>query len=291
MAFTTAVEGGFFDTHGVNVTVLPLGDAREAMMAVRQGRADLAVVPMILVVQSLNSPRPLVAIGAVSGSTQLNVVVAGEVARERGLITGSPLQDRLRGLEGLRIGYPPEPLGVITAEAVIETAALDSARDVELITVPGEEQVNDLAGGDIDAFVGHHPYLEEAIVGEGAMLLLHLSGNEIASAGAFPMQVLAVPAGGAVASEALTTVLAAIGDAQQAIHDDPTVAMRALESAFPDLSGPLLEHGMNIYVAAVPPTPVITQEGYDTALRAFGLSAVPFDQVVDNSFGEAAATR
>ena len=44
--------------------------------------------------------------------------------------------------------------------------------------VPGDEQVSALAEGDIDAFVGHHPYLEQAIVEEGATLLLHLSAGE-----------------------------------------------------------------------------------------------------------------
>lgn len=259
-------------------------------MAVRQGRVDMAVVPVLMVVQSLNSPRPLVAIGEVAGSN-LNVVVAGGIARDLGLTTESPLQDRLSGLEGLRIGHAPGPLVVNTAQAVVEAAGLDPGQDVELISVRGEDQVAALTGGDIDAIVGHHPYLEEAIVGEGAMLLLHLTGGEIPSVGTFPLLVLAVPAGGAMDEEVLTSVLAALAEAQQAIHDDPTAAMQALESAFPDLSGPLLEEGLNIYLASVPTTPVITREAYDTALKAFGISAVPFDQVVDNSFAEAAATR
>jgi ABC-type nitrate/sulfonate/bicarbonate transport system substrate-binding protein len=290
MALTTAVEGGFFDKRGANVTLMPMGDATEIMMAIRQGRVDIAVVPLLLVAQSLDSPRPLVAIGAVAGSL-LNVVVAGGIAQDLGLTIDSPLQDRLSGLEGLRIGHPPGPLGVKTAQAVVEAAGFDPGQDVELISVPGEDQVAALAAGDIDALVAHHPHLEEAIVDEGAMLLLHLTGGEVPSAGAFPLLVLAVPTGGAKDEEALTSVLAALAEAQQAIHDDPTIAMLALESAFPDLSGPLLEQGLNIYLASVPTTPVITPEGYDTALRAFGVGAVPFDQVVDNSFAEAAATR
>lgn len=291
MALTTAVEGGFFDKHGLDVTLMTMAaDPLEVMMAIRQGRVEMALLPVIQVVQSLNSPRPLVAVGQVAGSN-LNVVVAGGIAQDRALTTDSPLQDRLSGLEGLRIGHPPGPIGVNTAQAVIEAAGLDPAQDVELIPVRGEDQVSALVGGDIDAFVGHHPFLEEAIVGEGAMLLLHLTGGEVPSAGSFPLLVLSVLADGAMDEEVLTGVLAALAEAQQAIHDDPTVAMQALESAFPDLSGPLLEEGLNIYLAGVPTTPVIPQEAFDIALTLFGVSSVPFDQAVDNSFAEAAATR
>ena len=283
MALTTAIEDGFFDKQGVKVTLAPLESGSEVMRAVRLGQADLAVVPMLQVVRSLNSPRPLVAIGAVSGRTQLNVVVSGDIALRQGLTAASSLEDRLQGLKGLRLGHPPGPLGINTAKAVVEAAGLSPEQDVELVPVPGEEQVSALAGGDIDAFVGHHPYLEQAIVEEGAVLLLHLSGGELPSLGTFPMQVLAIPAG-ETPSEGVLAVLAALGEAYKAIHEDPTVAERALESAFRDLTGPLLEQGLRVYLPTVPTTPVITQEAYDTALKAFGLSAVAFDQVVDNSF-------
>ena len=283
MALTTADEGGFFDKQGVKVTLVPLGNAPEVMRAVRQGQADMALVPMIQVVMSLNSPRPLVAIGAIMGRTQLNVVVGGDIALRLGLTAASPLEDRLRGLEGLRLGHPPGPLGVNTAKAVVEAAGLSPEQDVELVPVRGEDQVSALAGGDINAFVGHHPYLEQAIVEEGAVLLLHLSGGGLPAWGTFPMQVLAIPAGESP-PKGVSAVLAALGDAYKAIHEDPTVTAQALESAFPDLTGLLLEQGLRIYLPAVPTTPVITQEGFDTALKVFGLSAVAFDQVVDNSF-------
>ena len=283
MALTTAVEGGFFEKQGVKVKLAPFGSGSEVMRAVRQGQTDLALVPMLQEVRSLNSPRPLVAIGAVAGRTQLNVVVSGDIALRLGLTAASPLEDRLQGLEGLRLGHPPGPLGINTAKAIIEAAGLSPEQDVELVPVRGEEQVSALAGGDIDAFVGHHPYLEQAIVEGGAVLLLHLSGGELTSLGTFPMQVLAIPAG-ETPSEGVLAVLAALGEAYKAIHEDPTVAERDLESAFPDLTGSLLEQGFKIYLPAVPSTPVITQEGYDTALKAFGLSPVAFDQVLDNSF-------
>ena len=60
-----------------------------------------------------------------------------------------------------------------------------------MIPIPGEEQVAALREGRIDAFLGHHPYLEQAIVEEGAILLIHLTGGELPSLGAFPHLLLA----------------------------------------------------------------------------------------------------
>ena len=78
-------------------------------------------------------------------------------------------------------------------------------------------------------------------------------------------------------------VLSAIEDAQRAINEDPAVAEQALESAFPELSEPILDQGLSIYVPGVPLTPIITEEAYDIALTAFGVSGAPFEQAVDNS--------
>ena len=157
---------------------------------------------------------------------------------------------------------------------------------MQLVSVAGEDQVAALAAGDIDAFVGHHPYLEQAIIDHGALLLVHLTGADLPSIGEFPMLVLVVPAGESALSESLAAVVAALAEAQTAIREDPTVATQALASAFPDLAGPLLEKGQAIYLPGVPVTPAITQDAYETALSIFGLGPVPFDQVVDNSLVE-----
>ena len=284
LALHTALEGGFFERHGLEVTLETLGTPMDVMRAVRMGRSDLAVVPPHQVVFSLSSPRPLVAIGAVGGRTPLNVVIATEAAAQRGLTVDSSLEERLRGLEGLRLAHPPGLFGINTANAVVEAAGLDPAQDVVLVPTAGQDQAGALREGLIDAFVGHHPYLEEAIVGGTAMMLIHLTGGELPSIGGFPNQVLAVtPDAVSGNAEVLGAVLAALQDAQQAIREDPAVAAQALAAAFPGLSGPVLEQGMSIYAPGVPESPAITEQAFQTVLDIFGLSDVPFQQAVDNS--------
>ena len=287
LALSTAIEAGYLDEHGIEVVLSTLDNGIEVLRALRQGGVPMAVLPMFQVIQSTNSPRPLVAVGAIGGSINLNVVVAGAVAQQRGVTPESPLEERLAALEGLVLGHPPGLLGVNTARGVLERAGLDPDQDVELVPVPGAEQVAALRDGRIDAFVGHHPYLEQAIVNDGAVLLLNLTGGELPSLGAFPHPVLATTPGYLEqGAEVLRAVLSGLRDAQAAIRQDSTVAARALESAFPDLSGPILAEGIAIYVPGVPESPLITQEAYDTAIRVFGVNPAPFEQVVDNSFIE-----
>ena len=288
MALHTALEGGFFERHGLDVTLTTMGNPMDLMRAVRMGQSDLAVVPPHLVANSLSSPRPLVAIGAIGGSTPLNVVIGTEAAAQRGLTADSPLEERLLGLKGLRLAHPPGPLGVNTAKAVVEAAGLDPAQDVELVPTAGEDEAGALREGLIDAFVGHHPYLEEVIVDGTAIMLLHLTGGELPSIGAFPNQVLALsPDSIARNEDALRAVLAALQEAQRAIREDPAVATQALAAAFRDLSADVLEQGVSIYAPGVPESPVITEEAYQTALRIFGLSDVPFEQLVNGSLIDA----
>ena len=115
-------------------------------------------------------------------------------------------------------------------------------------------------------------------------MLLHLTGGELPSVGAFPNLVLATSPGAIAGNaEVLRAVLSALKEAQQAIIENPDVAKQALESAFPELSGPILDQGLSIYVPGVPQTPIITEEAYEIALEAFGLSGASFEQAVDNS--------
>lgn len=48
-----------------------------------------------------------------------------------------------------------------------------------------------------------------------------------------------------------------------------------------------MEQGLLIYAPGVPVTPLIDAGAYETVLPAFGLGAVPFDKMVDNSSIEA----
>ena len=288
MELHTALEGGFFERHGLEVTLTVVGTPMDVMRAVRMGQSDLAVVPPHQVANSLSSPRPLIAIGAIGGSTQLNVVIGAEAAAQRGLTADSPLEERLQGLKGLRLAHPPGPLGVNTARAVVEAAGLDPAVDVEFVPTAGADEAGALREGLINAFVGHHPYLEDVIVDGTAIMLLHLTGGELPSIGGFPNQVLALSPDSIAGNEdVLRAVLAALQDAQRAIRDDRAVATQALAAAFPDLSAGVLEQGVSIYAPGVPESPVITEEAYGTALRIFGLSDVPFAQLVNSSLIDA----
>ena len=287
-----AIQGGYITEEGVNATLSTFDEGRELQQAVRLGSVALVVAAMRLVVQSVDSPRPLVAIGAISGRPNLNIVVAGNIAQDRGLTSASSLDERLAALKGLKIGHPPGPLvGVNLATKVLEVAGLSLDGDTELIAVPGEDQVSALREGKIQALVGHHPYLEEAIVQEGAFLVVHASAGELSSLEPFPLHVLATtPDYIAQNGEILQAVLRGLLKAQQVIRDDPDLAKEIIMAALPELDRPNLEEGIKIYFPAVPPSPFITPEGYSIITESLGLSEVgSFDEVVDNSFANAAS--
>ena len=286
-----AIQGGYLEDEGVKATLSIFDEGMALQMAVRLGSVALAVAPMRLVVQSVNSPRPLVAVGAISGRPNLNIVVAGVIAQERGLTSASSLEERLAALKGLKIGHPPGPQqGVNFATKLLEVAGLSLDGDTELISVRGEDQVSALRGGQVQAFVGHHPYIEEAIVEQGAFLLVHASAGELSSLEPFPLHVLATTQDYiAKNEETLQAVLRGLLKAQQVIRDDPDLAKGIIIAALPDLDGPNLEEGVKIYFPAVPPSPLITPEGYKIVTELLGLSEVgSFDVVVDNRFASAA---
>ena len=138
--------------------------------------------------------------------------------------------------------------------------------------------------------LGHHPYLEKAIVEEGAFLLVNASAGELSALDTFPLHLLATTPGYlAQNAETLQAVLRGLLTAQKIIRGDPDLAKKIIMAALPDLDMRLLEKGVKINFPAVSPSPLISPEGYKIVTEMFGLSGVgSFDQVVDNSFANAA---
>lgn len=112
-----------------------------------------------------------------------NVVVRRDMADSRGLSPALPLAERLRRLQGLRVDATPGPvnrLGLLFA-----SAGMDADRDIQVVLVPGEEQNAAFARNQVDALFAHTPYLEDALVRQGGVLVVNLSAGEVAFWGRF----------------------------------------------------------------------------------------------------------
>jgi ABC-type nitrate/sulfonate/bicarbonate transport system substrate-binding protein len=258
LSFWIAQGAGFFKAEGLDLEVVHPDASNMSGMILMQRRVDVALLQPPVYLGLIAEQHPFVLFANLLANDPINLVVRADVAAKLKLDPHATLGDRLRALQGLRIGVAPEPprrLRILFAEA-----GLNADQDVQIVIRRGEDQVAALESGEVDALYAHSPYVEDALVRLGAMLYVNQSAGEVAalrggqihSLGATREYVAKQP--GVI--HKLTT---AIARAQRLLHADSAAAIAALTAAGITAPTPKhLEMIVNLYRPAVPPTPQVS---------------------------------
>ena len=137
---------------------------------------------------------------------------------------------------------------------------MDADRDIQMTIVPGEEQNAAYTDGTVDALYTHTPYLEEALVNGGAVLMVNQSAGEVLPLSKGQIHSMAATRAYADAHpDVLLAVTRAIARAETLLHKDADAAVQALlKAGIPAPSPKHLPTIVGLYRAAVPATPQVS---------------------------------
>ena len=148
---------------------------------------------------------------------------------------------------------------------------MDADTDIEMVIGDPHEQNNIFGDGSVDALYSHTPYLETALVQQGAVILVNQSAGEVP--GLNDRQSHSLVATRTFISERRDDIVAltrAIHRAQQLIHNDEDAVVQALlDSGIPGLERSLVETIVHIYAPAIPDSPAVSVEGMARAVELF----------------------
>jgi len=299
MSFWIALGAGYFRDEGLDVQVIVPPNPLETGNFLLQGRADVAVMPPPKFLPMIASEDPIVVFGNLLQNDAINLIVRPEVMVERGLSADMPLEERLRGISGLKVGVslgPPTRLRVL-----FNSVGLDADRDIEMVIIHGAEQNQAFEDGLVDALYTHTPYLERALIRQGAVMLVNQSAGEVAELGGQRQShgLVTTRAFAGSDRDVLVKFIRAIGRAQELAHTDLAATVQAvLDSGIPDLDRELVETIVAIYAPAIPATPVVSVVGVARALELFpahreppDLSGINLDAYVDTGILEEAESQ
>jgi NitT/TauT family transport system substrate-binding protein len=274
LSFWVARGSGYFAEEGVDVSlVIPPAPAL-AQSAFQRGEADVAVLSPPMYLRLVAEQFPVVLVANLLQNDPINLLVRRSVAEERKLSRGQPLEDRLRGLRGLRIGVAPGPPSRL--RALMNGSGLDADRDLELVILHGREQNAAFGEHRVDALYAHTPYLETALIDQDAVLLVDQSAGEFAPLAARQIHALvATRAFAGAHREVVQAMVRAIYRAQRLVHADPARAAEAVMRAISSYDRRHVETLIALYAPAVPPTPRVTPEGFAQALALYPSSGDP----------------
>lgn len=279
MSFWVAKGAGFFAQEGIEVRVFGRTSGAEDTTILVQGHVEVAVLQPPLYGQLIAQGQPVLVFANLLENDPINLVVRKEVVQARQLSPTAPLAERLRGMQGLRVGaaFAVGPRLRVLFAAV----GMDADRDIEWVVLGGDEQNPAFGQRQVDALYTHTPHLEEALARQGGVLLVNQSGGEVPALTGFQIHSLVTTRAFAGSHpQVLVAFTRAIYRAQQLVHADmQATADAVLRSGVPGLERRLVEVLLPIYQPAIPRTPAVSIEGIQRAQRLFGPGGGPRGRV------------
>ena len=277
MSFWTALGAGFFRDEGLDLEVIVPPNPLRTGEFLLQGRAEIGVLPPPMYLPLIAEEEPILVFANLLQNDAINLIVRKEVAEERQLSLDAQLVERLNGIRGLRVGVAPGP--PVRLRLLFKSVGLDADRDIEIVIIHGAGQNEAFSDGTVDALYAHTPYLEEALVGQEAVLIVNQSAGEVPELTSRQMHSLVTTQSYASADpEVLVALTRALHRAQQLVHADQQATARAiLDSGIQGLEPQRLRTIIAMYEPAIPQSPEVSVEGVLKALELFPAHQTPPD--------------
>ncbi len=257
LPFYVALGAGYFAREGLDVSLVSPPAPALAQGYFTNGAAPVALLPAPVYERLIEERFPFLLVANLLANDPIDLVVSREVAASRGLLRPLPLGDRLRALRGLRLGVAPHPRPRL--DALFASQGLEVESLLEVVIVPGRAQDEALASGDVDALYTHTPFLENAVVDQGAVVLVGQSRGDVPALAGRQIHALAVTrAFDRSDPAAVRSLVAAIARAEVLVHSTPRDATESVLRAQPTRDRAHVEQIVALYAPAVPATPRVS---------------------------------
>ena len=258
-----ALGAGYFQQEGLEPKVLVDATPRSAGQLLFQGQADVALLPPPMFLGMMAEDKPILLFASLLANEPINLALRKSVADARKLPAHATLRERLQAIMGLKVGLAGEVAPRL--RALFASAGMNADKDVQLVTIPGPDQVKAFAQRKIDVLFAHTPYLETALVQHDAVLLVDASGGEVPVLADGQIHALGTTRALArTQPKMIAAVARAIYHAQLLIHSDAKGTVEAiLASGAAGTDRRMVEAFAAVYGPAVPRTPKVSLEGIE----------------------------
>lgn len=286
----------YFEEEGIEPEVVVTGGGSKAIAAVVGGSAHVYVGNAASQVNALSKGQPLLSFAAVMTEFASNLVMQGDLARERGIGAASPVADKVAALKGLKVGITaPGSATDQILRYLLQKQGIQPDRDVTVIPVGGSgPMIAAFSQKRIDAFVLSSPTAETAVVKHGGVMLINFSRGEYEPiAGILYMSLIAKKDWLEQNSETAVAVCRALARAERLINEKPQEAKAAIGSFYEKTEPAVFDQAWESNVKAYPPTPVIAAAAMQKAIDFMNATeeektSVTVAQAMDNRYAEAA---
>ena len=278
MSFWTALGAGYFEDEGLDIQVVVPPSPMATPNLLLQGRVDVAVLPPPMFLPRIQLEESIVIFGNFLQNDQINLIVSPGIMAERGITADMTVEEKLRAISGIKVGVahgPPTRLRVL-----LNSVGMDADSDIEIVVMSPEDENPAFGAGEVDALYAHTPYLERALLRQGAVMLINQSAGEVPELGGDRQSHALVTTRDFADSDrdVLVKFIRAIARGQELARTDVDATMEALLNAgIPDLDRELVEAIVAIYTNAIPESPAVSVTGVERSAELFPAHLAPPD--------------
>ena len=296
MSFWVALGAGYFEDKGLDVRLaLPPRDGGGANFLF-QGMADVGVFPVPQYLNLIGLEQPLLIFANLLQNDPVNLIVRQDLVDELQISPGTPLRERLEATRGLKVGVAPGPVTVL--RTLYESVGMDIDIDIETVVMDPHRENEAFGDGEVDALYAHTPFLEEALVEQGAVILVNQSAGEVPQVKFQQIHTMATTRSYADANpDVVVSLSRGLYRAQQLIHRDQRATAFYLMATIDGLDPQRLDTIIEIYEPAIPQSPVVSVEGVVQVLARYpehrtppDLSGIDLTIYVDPQFAQRAVS-
>ncbi len=293
---------GFFKEEGLDpVEVLALDGGARAAQAVLAGEAAFAPgffhVVYSWTESQLPEDRRFVAVSTTLSEFALQIVASNNLIKKATITPQTSVDDRIRALKGARVGISaPGASTDALLRMILPPRGLNPDTDITMVPLgTGGPLLAGLEKGAVDAIVWLSPIPETAEKrGVGKVLINQGRGDVPELRGFYYLGDFTTRQFIRQNPKIVQAWLNGTAKAINLIRENPEQVVELAKRMYPDADQSVLPDAVRSMIAAVPHSPVVTEKGVQQNFEMMSVGkpkkiSVPFNQVVNNTFAEAAA--
>ena len=188
------------------------------------------------------------------------------------------------------MGVAPGP--VTTLRTLYGSVGLDADSHIKIVVMSPERENEAFGDGEVDALYAHTPFLERALVEQGAVMIVNNSAGDVPEVKFQQIHAMATSQSYAADNPEVVVALSrGLLRAMQLIHSDQQATADALMAAIEGLDPQRLQTIIGIYESAIPQSPEVSVEGVTRVLDRYpdhrplpDLSGIDLNSYLDPQF-------
>lgn len=280
---SVAIEEGFLAEEGIEAEIV---HTENEIQAIAAGSAQFAVGGTMAILQAHAEGVDAITIFATMDGLGMNTAYSNALTEEAGLTPDSPLEERLRALEGETIGLTG-PLGddEVFFRYYLSLVGLDPDTDVEFAYIGGTpDRIAAMDAGSIAAYMSSIPAAELAEFNEVGVRMIVPTQEDLGLEGIPYTGVHTTQSYADDNPEVVAAAGRALSSAANFMVAEPEATIEIVESLYPETDPSVVRSGMEAIFPAIPENGRMTEEGWVTLIEA-GTAAGVIEAEIDTAEG------